>query len=448
MKVLLADDEKTIAITLSDTLRSAGHEVLVANDGRHAWRLIQQTDFDCLLLDIKLPELDGMEILKRIKTAKPQLPVIMITGFGNVETAVDAMKKGAFDYVQKPFKNEEILLILERLAQYTTLSQDYQRLKEQLQKGAKYRNLVGKSPQMMEVYQLIETVAKNDCSVLIEGASGTGKELIAEAIHYKSPRKDEALVKISCSVIPETLLESELFGHEKGAFTDAKTQQTGRFELADKGTIFIDDIDDMSPRAQMKLLRVLQEHTFERLGSPKVFKTNIRVLAATKANLIQRVKEDRFREDLFYRLNVVTIKVPLLKARAGDTLLLLKHFVEKHGKGKEYAVEPETLLALHNYPWPGNVRELENAVERAIALADEGHTLKKEHLLKPTLAPILKEQSQKENLLPLDEFIQQNEEDYLRRVLDICQNNKIEAARILKLSRKTLWEKLHKHGLT
>jgi DNA-binding NtrC family response regulator len=447
MRVLIADDEQTIAITLSDTLKGAGHDVDVANDGERAWRMIQQTEFDCVLLDIKLPEINGMELLKRIKESRPQLPVIMITGFGTVETAVEAMKRGAFDYVQKPFYNEEIVLILERLTQYNTLSRDYQRLKELIKSEARYSNLIGNSRQMLDVYQLIETVAQNDCSVLIEGDSGTGKELIADAIHFKSPRKDYPLVKISCAVIPETLLEAELFGHEKGAFTDAKNQKIGRFEVADKGTIFIDDIDDMSPRAQMKLLRVLQEHTLERLGGTRVLQVDIRVVAATKVDLSRLVKEGLFREDLFYRLNVVTIKVPPLRARTSDIPLLTQHFINKYGKDKEYIIEPETLIAMQNYNWPGNVRELENSVERAIALSGENHILKKDHLLKPLIDPALSQEPQLDEIRPLDEFLHRSEEDYIKRIMGLYKGNKIEVARVLKLSRKTLWEKLHKYGL-
>ena len=458
MKILLCDDEKTIVVTLSDELKSAGHEVVVSGNGNKAWELIQSSassgsaGFDCVLLDIKLPGLDGLEILKRIKKIQPDLPVIIITGYGTVEMAVEAMKFGAVDYVQKPFLNEEIILILEKIQQFQNLQKDYLRLKEQIHERTQFANLVGKSQKMQDVYKLVESVSKSDAGVLIEGESGTGKELIAEAIHYNGVRRNGPLVKMSCSVFPETLIESELFGYEKGAFTDAKNQKIGRFELADKGTIFIDDIDDLSQTGQIKLLRVLQEKTFERLGGTETIKIDIRIIAATKVDLLSLIKTGRFREDLYYRLNVITIKLPPLREREGDIILLLHYFINKYGsalggdKNREYIIEPETLVILNNYHWPGNVRELENAVERAIALAGTSNVLKKEHLIKQTLKPEEKAPAPAP-LVPLSEMLEQCEKKYLQEILNHCQNNKGEAARILDISRKSLWEKLKKYTL-
>ncbi|MCK5578818.1 MAG: sigma-54-dependent Fis family transcriptional regulator [Planctomycetes bacterium] len=448
MKILLSDDEKSIAVTLSDELKSAGHEVVTSADGNKSWDLIQKTNFDCILLDIKMPGLDGLELLNRVKKIQPDLPVIIITGYGTVESAVGAMKLGAVDYVQKPFLNEEIVLILEKIQKFQTLQKDYNRLKEQVEERTEFGNLIGKSKKMQAVYELVESVSKTEAGILIQGESGTGKELIAEAIHYNSFRKEEPLIKMSCSVFPETLIESELFGHEKGAFTDAKGQKIGRFEMANHGTIFIDDIDDMSLTSQVKLLRVLQEKEFERLGGTETIKVDIRIIAATNRDHLSRVKENKFREDLYYRLNVVTIKLPPLREREGDILMLLQHFVQKHSKerDREYIVDPETLISLDNYPWPGNVRELENAVERAIALAGPSNVLKKEHLLKQSAQQVARE-SEEKNLLTLSEMLEQTERAYIKKILDLCQGNKGEVIKILTISRKSLWEKLKKYDL-
>ena len=447
MRVFLAEDDKGIRITLGDLLKEKGYDFEMSTDGVKALEILSRQDFDCAILDIKLPGMDGINILQKIKSIKPDLPVIIITGYGTVDSAVVALKIGAYDYIEKPFYNEKILLILERLDQQNKLHQEYRRLKDQ--EKHRYENMVGKSRNMQKVFELIESVAKSDCSILILGESGTGKELVAEAIHSKSLRNAGPLVKISCAVFPESLIESELFGHEKGAFTDAKAQKIGRFEMADKGTIFLDDIDDMSPRTQVKLLRVLQEHEFERIGGTSTIKIDIRIIVATKIDLLKKVKDGTFREDLYYRLNVVTIPLPPLRERDEDLPLLLEHFIGKSGKGKEYKVEPETLLALQEYQWPGNVRELENSVERAIALADDSLTLKKDHLIK-THNPFSlgnAEFKPSDEFSPLEEYLNKTESDYIKRVMDFTKNNKGDISAILQISRKTLWEKLKKYNL-
>lgn len=447
MKALLAEDDKGIRVTLGDALKGENYELVALADGNRALELLSQQDFDCAILDVKLPGMDGMTILQKIKSIKPDLPVIMITGYGTVDSAVIALKSGAYDYIEKPFYNEKILLILERINQQNKICHEYFRLKEQ--ENHRYENLIGKSPKMQKVFELIESVAKSDCSVLIQGESGTGKELVTEAIHAKSLRKDGPLVKISCAVFPESLIESELFGHEKGAFTDAKIQKIGRFEMADKGTIFLDDIDDMSPRTQVKLLRVLQEHEFERIGGTSTIKVDIRILVATKTDLLKKVQEGIFREDLYYRLNVVTITLPSLSEREEDISLLLDHFIKKYGKGKEYKIDTETLFALQGYSWPGNVRELENAVERSIALAGDSLFLKKEHIIKDQFFTTTSSNVAQvpEKFLSLTEYLNQAEANYLKRLSDFTTNNKGEIARILQISRKSLWEKLKKYGL-
>jgi len=442
MKILLADDEKTITVTLSDAIREKGHQVTVVYDGLSALKSLQEQHFDCLLLDLKMPGQDGMETMRQVKQFLPELPVVIITGYGTVDTALSAMKLGAYDYVQKPFYNEEILLILERIEKYLVVREEYSALQKSLDNQPQYGKLIGKSPRMVEIYQLIEKVASSDANILIEGESGTGKEMVAETIHEKSTRHNFSLIKMSCSVMPETLIESELFGYEKGAFTGALNQKTGRFELADKGTVFIDDIDDMTPNTQMKFLRVLQEHAFERVGGTQTIRVDIRTVAATKKNLLLMVKQNAFREDLFYRLNVVNIKLPPLRERGGDIPILISHFIQKYGKGKKYEVAPATLMALSNYSWPGNVRELENAVERAITMAGDSNILKKEELLKSPGVLI-----EGKDVVSLESFLKQCEADYLRKILSYTNGDKNEMCRLLSISRKTLWTKLKEFGI-
>lgn len=299
---------------------------------------------------------------------------------------------------------------------------------------------------MRDVYELVEAVAPQDCNVVIEGENGTGKEIVADEIHVRSPRKGGPLVKMSCSTFVETLLEDELFGHEKGAFTDARDLKIGRFERANNGTIFIDDIDDMPLHTQVKLLRVLQEREFERLGGTRTVKINIRVICATKVDLGKAVREGKFREDLFFRLNVVTLKLPALRERDGDIPILLAHFMQKYGKGEKYELKPQTLAGLENYRWPGNVRELEHSVERAIVLAGNSHELKKEHLLKisPEESP---EQLMKVDLRALRGVVAESEARHIRAVLEHTKGHKGEAAEILGISRKNLWEKMKEYGL-
>ena len=442
MKVLLADDEKTITVTLSDSIRAKGHQIKVVYDGLSAVQALEAENFDCLLLDLKMPGQDGMETLRQAKKLKPELPVVIITGYGTVDTAVNALKNGAYDYVQKPFYNEEILLILERIGKYIVLRDEYSSLRDSLETNPQYGRMIGKSPRMVEVYQLIEKVISTDCNVLIEGESGTGKEMVAESIHEKSNRHNFPIIKMSCSVMPETLIESELFGYEKGAFTGALNQKIGRFELADKGTVFIDDIDDMTPTTQMKFLRVLQEHAFERVGGTQTINVDIRVVAATKKNLLVQVKHNIFREDLFYRLNVVTIKLPPLRERGGDIPLLMNHFIQKYGKGRKYEVTTDTLVGMANYSWPGNVRELENAVERAITMAGESNILKSDDLLKSPAGEM-----RDSDIISLEAYTAQCEADYLRKIFYYTKGDKNEMSRLLNISRKTLWAKLKEYGI-
>ncbi|MEQ8764042.1 MAG: sigma-54 dependent transcriptional regulator [Planctomycetota bacterium] len=447
MRILLAEDESGIAQILRDDLKDASHEVTWARDGTEALHHIEESTFDVLITDIKMPGVDGLELLKITKERFPDTEVVVITGHASIESAVEAMKRGACDYVAKPFLNDEILLIIERIARLQALAAENFQLKEELGKLAGFENIVGRSPAMHKVFDLVKTVAKTDASVLIIGESGTGKERIARAIHVNSPRRQKAFVALSCAALPENLLEDELFGHERGAFTDARKDKRGRFELADSGTIFLDDIDDMSLPTQVKLLRVLQERAFERLGGERTIEIDIRVVAATKIPLEDAIRDGTFREDLYYRLNVVPIELPPLRDRDGDIPLLVAHFSQLYGRGREFEVKPEILDQMATYSWPGNVRELENAVERAIALAGNAKFLKKEHLLRLSnahKAALHVPETQQETL---KEVVQRCEREHIQRTLKLTGNHKAQAAGILGISRKNLWEKMKEYGL-
>jgi len=446
MKILLADDERTIAVTLGDALRGAGYPVTVVSDGEQAIQAVQAEAFDCVITDIRLPKADGLKVLKAAKDAHPSCKVILITAYASVEDAVAAIKDGAEDYVQKPFFNDDVLARLKKLERLTGLERENKELKEELAGRRQFGALVGKSPKMQAVYDLVKSVAASEVNVLIEGESGTGKELVAEALHYNSLRKSRPLVKMSCSVFPETLIEDELFGHVKGAFTDAKSDKSGRFERAHTGTIFIDDIDDLHPVPQVKLLRVLQEREFERIGATQPIKIDVRVVVATKKDLWDLVQAKQFREDLFHRLNVVKVRIPPLRDRTEDIPILVGHFMKKLGRGREFVVASEVLEALQGYSWPGNVRELEHAIERAIALAGDDPVLKKEHLLRP-LNMAGTDVPPTGKLATLRETVAEAEARHIKSVVSYTQGHRGEAARILGITRKNLWEKMREYGI-
>ncbi|MEC9047348.1 MAG: sigma-54 dependent transcriptional regulator [Planctomycetota bacterium] len=448
MRILLVEDEQTIAVTLADDLGGAGYDVLHIPDGKQAIAELQRKSFDVVITDVRLPGADGLEVLKAAKQARPDTEVVMMTAYATVEHAVEAMRLGADDYIQKPFLNEHVLDRLQRIGSFRALLDENQRLKEQLQaKDGGLPGVIGQSRAMQSVVKTVRTVAVTDASVLIEGESGTGKERIARAIHNLSNRKERAFVALSCGALPDTLLETELFGHEKGAFTDAGRQRRGRFEVADGGTIFLDDIDDMPMSVQVKLLRVLQEREFERVGGEDLVHVDIRVVAATKVPLLDHVREGRFREDLYYRLNVVPVQLPGLRDREGDVPLLVRHFIDKLGGGRAFTVKTDVLEAMSAYSWPGNVRELENRCAQAIALSGGAKILKKEHLLpvdksrRAALEPPEKMQS-------LREVLVQAERAHLEHVLRGVGGHRTKAASVLGISRKVLWEKLKDYGIS
>jgi two-component system response regulator HydG len=449
MRVLLADDERAIAVTLADDLRRAGHKVRVANDGGEARRALGEERFDVLVTDIRMPQATGIDLLREGKAKDPDLEVVIITGYGTIESAVDAIKKGAFDYILKPFDNEEILVAIRKIEEIRRLRDENARLRKDLGREKGLENLVGRSPAMQRVVDRIRTISDTDARVLITGESGTGKERVARAIHDLSPRAKGPFVPLACAAIPGTLLESEIFGHERGAFTDAKERKAGRFERAHGGTLFLDDIDDMPLETQVKLLRVLQEGVVEPLGAQKTIPVDVRVIAATKVDLADAVEDGEFREDLYYRLNVVPIDLPPMRDREGDVPLLVEHFLEKYGRGEIFTVPPEVIAELSAYRWPGNVRELENAVERAVALTGSTRVLTRESLLEGVLRRRRKPGESEEGgaLVTLREAVRESEKAHIRRVLQATEGHRANAAKVLGISRKNLWEKMKEYGI-
>ncbi len=443
MRVLIADDEQTIRTTLRDDLEEKDHDVTTVENGDSALETIQEEDVDCLITDLRMPGIHGMDLLKKVNDEYPEVYVLVITGYGTVESAVEAMKNGAFDYLQKPFLNEEVVLLLERIEEFKDLRETSRKYDELLESRQEFENIVGTGPEMEEVFETISTLSSSETTVLIQGESGTGKELVAEAIHENSPRSDGPLVKFSCAGFPESLIDAELFGHEKGAFTGAVQSHEGRFEQADGGAIFLDDIDDMDLDTQTKFLRVLQEKEIQKLGAEETIPVDIRIITSSKVDLKTLVDEGDFREDLYYRLNVVPIYLPPLRERKEENIpLLVNHFIRKYGNGDQFSVPEETLMALQEYDWPGNVRELENAVQRAIALAGEDGVLKKKHLLPDpsTGKPSGKTDTKPEENMSLEEYLDNARERYVRRILEKTDGNRTEAAEILGVSRKTLWK--------
>jgi two-component system response regulator HydG len=442
LRVLLADDERTIAITLADDLKRVGHDVDVVGDGEAARTRFDAHNYDVVITDMNMPGLTGVQILEHVKESGREAEVIIITGYGTIDSAVDAMRKGAFDYVLKPFHNEEILEKLRKIHTFRRLKNENAELREELGRERGLENFIGRSAGMQRVLDRIRTIADRDARVLITGESGTGKERVARAIHDTSRRREGPFVPLACAAIPSQLLEDEIFGHERGAFTDAKERKAGRFERAHGGTLFLDDIDDMPLETQVKLLRVLQEGVVEPLGGEKSISVDVRVIAATKVDLGGAVEDGEFREDLYYRLNVVPIDLPPLRERADDIPLLVDHFLERAGPG--FVVPPEVMAELAAYRWPGNVRELENAVERAVALAGDDHVLRRELLLEGALRR--RKRGGRDDadapLVALREIVRDAEARHIRRVLAATEGHRANAARILGISRKNLWEKM------
>ena len=450
--ILIIDDEPLMRISITDALREEGYNVHSVPSGSEGLRAIKDTPYDVIITDLRLPEVDGLQILKACKQYIPKSKILMITAHGSVETAVEAMRQGAYDYVTKPFSMDEMIILVKRLITLRNLEDENIYLKQKIEEKYDFSGIVGKSERMLEVFEKIKVVAPTDTTVLITGESGTGKELVASAIHYNSPRKDEAFIKISCAALPETLLEAELFGHEKGAFTGAIKQKKGRFELAHKGTLFLDEIGEINQTVQVKLLRVLQEREFERLGGTNTINVDVRIIGATQRDLKKEVQKGNFREDLYYRLNVVPLYMPPLRERKEDILLLADHFFKIFSDQmkkpvRELSVEVKELLLKHTYP--GNVRELENAIKRAITLCREGviHPWDLPEEICRWCDDSIDSSGSLQHSEPLSNAVSLFEKQYIMRVLDETKGSKTLTAKILGISRKTLWEKCKIYGL-
>jgi two-component system NtrC family response regulator len=449
--ILIVDDEKNYLVVLEALLSPEGYEIMTADNARSALRLIEESDLDLVLTDMKMPGVSGMELLEQCKKINPEVPVIMMTAYGTIEMAVQAMKKHAFDYITKPFQNEELKLTIKKALENYRLIKENRRLSEALSEKHKFSNIIGRSKPMLRIYDLIGKVAYSKASVLITGPSGTGKELIAKAIHYESPRKNRPFISVNCGALTETLLESELFGHEKGAFTGAVALKKGRFELADGGTLFLDEIGEMPPSLQVKLLRVLQEMEFERVGGTRSLRVDVRVLSASNRNLKETVAEGSFREDLFYRLNVIHIEVPPLRERPEDIRLLVNHFIDKYRRtsGEEkIELSPEVWKSFYAYGWPGNVRELENVIERAVVLNSEGVINQRD----------LPAEFSEENIeldvdrfipsdVPLQETMEKIEEQLIRRALKQSGDVQSHAAERLGITKSLIQHKMKKYNI-
>jgi two-component system, NtrC family, response regulator len=452
--ILVVDDEANYLTVMEALLEEAGYEVLTALSGPEALKVVAQSDVDVVLTDMKMPKMSGIELLDELKRLYPDIPVILMTAFGTVEKAVEAMKKGAFDYILKPFKNEEILVTIAKSLEHRHLLLKNRLLAQDLEKQYGFLNIVGESKAIQEILALVKRVAGSKATVLISGESGTGKELIARAIHRLSPRADKTFISVNCAALTETLLESELFGHERGAFTHSLAMRKGRFELADGGTLFLDEVGEMSPALQVKLLRVLQEMEFERVGGTRTIKVDVRVVAATNKDMKEEVEAGRFREDLYYRLNVVHLHIPPLRQRPEDIPMLAAHFLKKFAVENvrgEVRLSPAALKLLVRYAWPGNVRELENVMERAVILC--GDNLITANDLPGELAsgraeprvdidhfiPLTK---------PLPEALEQIEEQMIRRALDASGQVQVRAAEMLGITKSLLQYKLKKYHLT
>ena len=368
MRIIVIDDEKIKRTTMTDVLNKAGYNVESFETPIAALAHFEKFGSDIVITDIRMPGLDGFEVLRKVKSISPNTAVVMITGYGTIESAVEAMKLGAYDYLTKPFSSDQLLLVISKVRRFIELENENISLKEKLSEIYSFHNIIGKSRVMRQLYEKLETISKTDMAVLIEGESGTGKEIVANAIHYNSVRKNKPFIKLSCAILNESLLESELFGHVKGAFTGAIKDNKGRFELANGGTLFLDDVDDIPKSFQVKLLRVLQEKEFEKVGGNISMKVDVRVISATKVDLLSKVKKNEFREDLYYRLNVIPIKLPPLRERREDIVLLLNHFAKKIGK-ENLEFSNDALEVLINYNWPGNVRQLENTLCRIVAFS-------------------------------------------------------------------------------
>lgn len=451
-RILIVEDETEQRELLSRILHYDGYTVIEVDTGMRAVKLAEKEPFDLVLSDLKLPGMDGIEVIERISKSNPQVAGIIVTGFGNIDSAIKAIRLGICDYIKKPYEVDELRHAVKRALELKVLKNENLMMKTQLKRKYSFDNIVGKHPKMMEVFRLIEKVSATDSTVLITGESGTGKELVARAIHYNSPRREKCLVPVNCAAIPETLLESELFGHVKGAFTGAITNRIGRFEVANGGTIFLDEIAEMSPKLQVKLLRVLQEGEFELVGSTRPVRVDVRVITATNKILDDLVARGTFREDLYYRLNVIPIHIPPLRERRSDIPLLVKHFLDQftpNHNNKRKEISKEAMDVFMRYDWPGNVRELENMIERMIILTESDEITPDDlpERIKNSSGHAPSEGSElslPEDGCDLNGLVDNLETKFIYEALRRTRGNKNKAARLLGLKRTTLVEKIKK----
>ena len=452
-KILVVDDDEGVRQVLGQSLQESGYGVTGVDSGERAVAAVREGAFGLIILDMVLPRVDGLEVLKEITALRPEIPIIMITGYASVETAIKAMKMGAVDYVVKPFRMEEVELVVAKALERSHLRRENTYLRRQLESTYGVHNIIGQSVEMRRIFGLIEQVASARSTILITGASGTGKELIAKALHFNGERRNQPFVSVNCGGIPDTLLEDELFGHVKGAFTDAVADRPGRFEAADSGTLFLDEIGNMSMSLQIKLLRVLQEREFLSLGGTKKISVDVRIIAATNMDLKKMMEEGRFREDLYYRLNVIHINIPSLRERREDIPLLIHHFLNKYCREMNVPLKrftPDALKTLMEFSWPGNVRQLENVIERAVALSFGKEDLGREDLPREVLEegaiemPMLQVGG---DGFSLDEVLATYEQKMLYQALEHSRWVKTRAAELLKIKRTTLIEKMKRLGI-
>jgi two-component system response regulator AtoC len=440
IKILVVDDEAIVRESLSDWLKDGGYQVFTAENGHKALEVTEKEKPGIMIADLVMPGMDGIELMKRAKAQQPKIEVIIITAYASIPTAITAMKEGAYDYIEKPFCPERAELLIKKLAEHQELVEENLSLRQRLEDRYRFENIITKSPKMQRLIELIKIVGKSTATVLITGESGTGKELVARAIHSQSSRHNKPFIAVSCAALPESLLESELFGHEKGSFTGAYTQKKGKFEFANGGTIFLDEIGEMSANIQVHLLRVLEEKEFTRVGGNEPIRVDVRVISATNKDLRKAIEKQEFREDLYYRLNVVNIELPPLRERKEDIPLLAEHFLHKFAMENQKEItgfSPEAIELVLEYDWPGNVRELENAIERAVILA-------KDSII--TIADLPRENLSLAYSTTPRKNLKEVEKSHIWNILRETGENYSEAARILGISRMTLYNKAKEYG--
>ncbi|MBI2472370.1 MAG: sigma-54-dependent Fis family transcriptional regulator [Planctomycetes bacterium] len=447
-KILVVDDDLAMGEMCKELLKSRGYTSEVVVSGKDAIEKVSMDGLYAIVLtDLVMPDMDGIEVLKKIKQQNPQMDVVVMTSYGTVANAVDAMKLGASDYITKPFKRDELIVVIEKILQMQRLEGEVDRLRSELGEKYTFGNIIGESAKIKKIFEIISNVSNTEANILIQGETGTGKELVARAIHYNSARKNYPFVKVDCAALTETLLESELFGHEKGAFTGAIKDRIGRFRTADHGTIFLDEIGNISLAVQAKLLRVLQDSEFEAVGSDKPVKVDVRIIAATNADLEGNVEKGLFRRDLFYRLNVIRIFLPPLRERTDDIPMLASHFLSIHNEKNRktvWGISREAINKLMSYTWPGNIREFENVIERAVILC-------KGKVIDPADIPLYQEKPgfpQGLSGKPLQELMDQVERQIIINTLELTGTDKEKAAKVLQISRASLYNKLNKHKIT